>query len=75
MSTNVVYYLEDAHMNAAQRMPLYDLAFDLFPKLTGFWWTFSDLLIYLMLGFVICLLLLSMFVSLKTAPFFEGRMN
>jgi len=47
-------------------MPLYDLAFDAFPVLTGGWWLFSDLLIYLMLTFLSLLLVLSMFVSLKT---------
>ena len=47
-------------------MPLYDLGFDIFPTITGFWWLFSDLLIYLMLTFIIGLLVLSLFVSLKT---------
>eukprot|EP00520_Triparma_pacifica_P015638 CAMPEP_0118662008 /NCGR_PEP_ID=MMETSP0785-20121206/16592_1 /TAXON_ID=91992 /ORGANISM="Bolidomonas pacifica, Strain CCMP 1866" /LENGTH=354 /DNA_ID=CAMNT_0006555503 /DNA_START=168 /DNA_END=1232 /DNA_ORIENTATION=- len=64
--TNLVYYFENKYMSGAQRMPLYDIGFDLFPTLTGTWWLFSDLLIYLMLAFIVAFLVLSLFVSLKT---------
>lgn len=47
--TNVVYYLENKYMTAAQRMPLYDVAFDFLPTITGAWWHFTDFLIYFML--------------------------
>ncbi|GMI11337.1 hypothetical protein TrLO_g7769 [Triparma laevis f. longispina] len=36
-------------MTAAQRMPLYDVAFDFLPTITGAWWHFTDFLIYFML--------------------------
>ena len=39
--TNLVYYFENKYMTGAQRMPLYDIGFDLFPTLTGTWWLFS----------------------------------
>ncbi|GMH73862.1 hypothetical protein TrRE_jg9244 [Triparma retinervis] len=64
--TNLVYYFENKYMTGAQRMPLYDLGFDLFPTITGFWWLFSDLLIYTMLAFVTGLMAMSLLVSLKT---------
>jgi hypothetical protein len=49
MATNLAYFLSNKHMSGAQRMPLYDLGFDLFPVVTGFWWDFTDYLIYALL--------------------------
>jgi hypothetical protein len=64
--TNVVYYLENKYMTAAQRLPLYDLAFDFLPTIQGVWWHFTDFLIYFMLLGVGSLVILSTFMAYRS---------
>jgi len=53
-------------MTSAQRMPLFDVGFEWLPKISGGWWTLSDVLIYVMIGYVLTVCVSSVFIEWKT---------
>ena len=75
IATNLVYYLENFYMTSAQRMPLFDVGFNWLPEISGAWWKLSDALIYIMMGSVLTLLLVSLKVNWVSSSFSSSSPN
>jgi len=60
--TNVAYY-QHAQLNAANRVPLKDIAFDMLPSLDGEMWIISEYILYGIVGVVISCILSNLIVK------------
>ena len=58
-----IAYWQQTQLNAANRVPLRDLAFDLLPALDGDYWIISEYMVYSIIGIEVALHLSNLFLK------------